>query len=289
MLTSLLQNPFETLRSLLIMLPGLVLALCLHESAHGYIAEKCGDPTARMMGRISLNPAKHFDAWGFLCMLFIGFGWAKPVPVNPNNFRDYRRDDLKVALAGITANLCLFFVSAALMMAMFTGALATLPKYETAIEQYNAYNNGETYVYTVNGEKRVMTPEGYLDEEALFKYGAYMSDEVIKPAFGEIVAILYEMLMYSAVMNISLAVFNLIPLPPLDGYHVLNDLVLKQDLFAQRKTQRIAGGILTALIIIGNRYPDLDIIGKAISGVRSYALTQVGALARFIAQAIGVI
>ena len=97
-------DPRGTLLILLIALPGRLLAISAHEAAHGWVADRCGDPTARLMGRVTLNPLKHFDVVGTLCMLVFGFGWAKPVPVNPLNFRNYRRDDLKVALAGVTCS-----------------------------------------------------------------------------------------------------------------------------------------------------------------------------------------
>ena len=71
----------------------ILISLILHECAHGWMALRCGDPTAKMFGRLSLNPLRHLDFWGTLCMLVAGFGWAKPVPVNPRNFENYRRDD----------------------------------------------------------------------------------------------------------------------------------------------------------------------------------------------------
>ena len=106
-LESLMSDPMSFLISFLLMLPGAALAISIHESAHGWVAEKCGDPTARYEGRITLNPIKHFDPIGCLAMLFVGFGRAKPVPVNPLLYKNYRRDDIKVSLAGITAKLCL--------------------------------------------------------------------------------------------------------------------------------------------------------------------------------------
>lgn len=290
MLTSFLENPMETLRGILLLLPGLILALCLHESAHGYVAEKCGDPTARMMGRITLNPAKHFDPLGFLCMLIIGFGWAKPVPVNPRNFRNYRRDDLKVSLAGITANLCLFLVCFIILSLLFTAALGKLPCCVTQRELQDAISNGDTFRYVYNGECRLVTPEGYVyAEETLFRYITGFADIVIKPAFGGIVSLIYEMVANCMVLNLSLAVFNLIPLPPLDGYHVLNDLVLHKDLFAQAKTRRIAGGILTALILIGFWNPRFDVLSIAINWVRSGVMGYFTELTRLFARLVGVI
>lgn len=73
------------------MLPVTLLSLSVHEMCHGLAAYKMGDNTAKMMGRLSLDPLKHLDPIGFFCMLFFGFGWAKPVPVNPRNFDDYKK------------------------------------------------------------------------------------------------------------------------------------------------------------------------------------------------------
>lgn len=88
------------------LIPGL-LAVMLHEVAHGYAAEKLGDPTARMLGRLTFNPFKHLDPFGLLMLFLIGFGWAKPVPVNPLNFKRPRQDMVWVALAGPLSNLLL--------------------------------------------------------------------------------------------------------------------------------------------------------------------------------------
>jgi Zn-dependent protease len=100
------------LQKLSIMLvPGL-LAITMHEVAHGWVAERFGDPTARLLGRLTLNPIKHLDPIGTLLLFFIGFGWARPVPVNPGNLRDPRRNMLWVALGGPVANLGLALVSA---------------------------------------------------------------------------------------------------------------------------------------------------------------------------------
>ncbi len=88
------------------LIPGL-LAVMLHEVAHGYAAEKLGDPTARMLGRLTFNPFKHLDPFGLLMLFLIGFGWARPVPVNPLNFKRPRQDMVWVALAGPLSNLLL--------------------------------------------------------------------------------------------------------------------------------------------------------------------------------------
>ena len=93
----LLRLPMEVL---IILLPILIFSLCFHEFSHGYIAYKLGDHTASRNGRLTLNPLAHLDPIGSLMILFVGFGWAKPVPVNPINFSNPRIDMMKVALAG---------------------------------------------------------------------------------------------------------------------------------------------------------------------------------------------
>ena len=98
-----------------IMLVPALLAVTLHEVAHGFMAEKLGDPTARLLGRLTLNPLKHLDPIGTIAVLFFGFGWARPVPVNANNLRNPRRDMVWVALAGPAANLLLAIFFALLL------------------------------------------------------------------------------------------------------------------------------------------------------------------------------
>lgn len=93
------------------LVPGL-LAIVLHEVAHGYVAERLGDPTARMLGRLTLNPLKHIDPFGLVVLFLVGFGWARPVPVNPLNFKQPRQDMVWVALAGPVTNLVLAGISA---------------------------------------------------------------------------------------------------------------------------------------------------------------------------------
>ena len=159
----------EFILELLIITPIVLFALTFHEFAHGFIAYKLGDPTAKYYGRLTLNPLKHLDPFGTICMLFAHFGWAKPVPIDITNFKNVKRDLALSALAGPVMNLLLGFIGC------FFYVLAdnTLPP-----------------VY--KGEA------GYI-----FQY------------------ILFTFLFYFAWLNISLALFNLLPIPPLDGSKIL--------------------------------------------------------------------
>jgi len=97
-------------------------AIVLHEIGHGLVAKWNGDPTAQMMGRLSLNPLKHFEPLGLVMYIFVGIGWAKPVPINPNNFKSTKKGMVTVSLAGVTMNLILSFISFGLYVGM--GAIA---------------------------------------------------------------------------------------------------------------------------------------------------------------------
>ena len=105
----------DVIISLLLSVPIIFLALSVHETAHGYVAYKLGDPTARSLGRLTLNPIKHIDPLGFVCMLVAGFGWAKPVPINSRYFKKPKRDMALTALAGPLSNLLLAVVFALLL------------------------------------------------------------------------------------------------------------------------------------------------------------------------------
>lgn len=110
MITNLIANPLLYL----LRIPGLLLALSMHEFAHGFAAYKMGDNTAKYNGRLSINPFSHLDPMGTLCLLLARFGWAKPVPINPYNFKNRRAGIITVSLAGPFMNFFLAFLSAAL-------------------------------------------------------------------------------------------------------------------------------------------------------------------------------
>ena len=160
-----MENFVSSLTELLARLIVLFSAITVHEYAHGLVAYKLGDPTAKYAGRLSLNPMSHLDPIGALCMVFFRFGWAKPVPVNPMYFTDRKRDNALVALAGPLSNILLAFVS-------------------TVITAFY-------YVYIG------------------IRFDNFLVDFI------------YIVLIQLALVNISFAVFNLIPFPPLDGSKIL--------------------------------------------------------------------
>lgn len=115
----LLSDPLEFLKLLGCIIPVMLLSLTLHEWGHAFAAYKCGDPTARNLGRMTLNPLKHIDPLGFLSILLFGFGWAKPVPVNPRNYRNYKQGEAIVSLAGVTMNLLLAIAFSIVFVPLF--------------------------------------------------------------------------------------------------------------------------------------------------------------------------
>ncbi|MEA3544203.1 MAG: site-2 protease family protein [Thermodesulfobacteriota bacterium] len=157
-----------------IMLVPALLAIILHEVAHGYIAELFGDPTARLLGRLTLNPIKHLDPIGTIAIFIFGFGWARPVPVNPGNFRRPRRDMVWVAMAGPATNLLLAILSALLLRGL-----------------------------------------GLLDQSSI---GA-------SHTFIQFTTPVKMMAGFSLYINVLLGVFNLIPVPPLDGGRILTGVL----------------------------------------------------------------
>lgn len=185
----------------------ILVAFTLHELSHGLVAYWCGDKTAKEQGRLSLNPFKHLDLWGSLSFLFVGFGWAKPVPINPLNFRNYKKSMALVSLSGILTNLLLAFFA--------------VPFYKLC-------------VYAGFG---VSTNAGQL--------------------------FLYYLTMFMIVINISLAVFNLLPIYPLDGFNFINTF-LKYDNKFSRFMIKYGGIILIVLVVTGLFGYAFDFIGNGV-------------------------
>lgn len=108
---------------------AILIVLPMHEFAHAFTAVKCGDETPRIYGRYTLNPFKHFDLFGLISLIVVRFGWAKPVPINPLNFKHYRRDYFLVSIAGVLTNLVasFFFYPLTLLMGLAVGAVVDIP------------------------------------------------------------------------------------------------------------------------------------------------------------------
>ena len=243
MLDYLQKDPLGFFLFMLYRAPAVLLALTFHEVAHGYIALRCGDPTAKLMHRLSLNPIKHMDPIGTVSMFLLGFGWAKPVPVNPNNFMRGRRDDLLVSLAGVTTNFILFLISTLLTVlvgfALYVPELARDPQGMRFMLSYQETG------YTLQ----------------LFPaYAKEMASLLKAPWLLHI----QRFLLHFSMINLGLCLFNLIPLPPLDGFHVLNDLVLKGRINLSGKAFRITHLALIVLMF------STDIVSRAVGAAVSF-------------------
>jgi len=152
----------------LYILPGVIIGFSLHEFAHARTAVWLGDDTPKLQGRLSISPFVHIDIIGFIMILIAGFGWAKPVEINPNNFKNKRRDDVIVSLAGPLMNLLIAFFFLILMVIVY-----------------------------------------------------YIPENILSDYYYEIIMNIFD---YTVWINIVLFVFNLIPIPPLDGSHILFSL-----------------------------------------------------------------
>lgn len=199
----------------LYMLPGIIIGLSLHEFAHAQVATWLGDNTPRYQGRLTTNPIAHIDIIGLIMIIFAGFGWGKPVEINPNNFKNKKRDDILVSLAGPLMNLLIALGFLILMKIVYYMPLSIL--------------NDKVYEIIMN----------FLDN------GVWI--------------------------NIVLFVFNLLPIPPLDGHHILADLIgLKEK--AIYKTFYASGNFILLGLIITNIIdkiiiPPITLIYDALSGV----------------------
>ncbi len=229
---------------------GVILfSLILHECAHGYAALRCGDPTAKMLGRLSLNPARHLDPVGTLCMFLLGFGWARPVPVNPRNFQDYRRDDFLVSIAGVTVNLIIFIVCVLLscIVNRFLWTAEMLEIMQTEFGEIDVLLNPFYKWVLVFGEgdpgvgaSAIM----YCGANELTEHYSYFMDNAW-------LLWVQRLLLLLAQVNLTLAVFNLLPFPPLDGFHVVNDILLKGRLTLNYQMHQITRVVLMALLLTG--------------------------------------
>jgi Zn-dependent protease len=171
----------------------LVFAFSVHESAHAYTAMRLGDPTAYMLGRVTLNPLKHLDPFGSVLIPLIGLftggwliGWAKPCPVTPRNFRNIRRDDILTSLAGPASNLAMAGIALLLLVIL-----------------------------------KHFVPGGMLSITAAMATANHARLDLTGISLFPVAMLLY----YGILINLLLFVFNLIPLPPLDGSHVLRQFL----------------------------------------------------------------
>ena len=174
-----------------------LIALTLHEYAHGYAAYKLGDDTAKSMGRLSLNPIHHIDPFGALCMILFHFGWAKPVPIDPRNFENPKKGFAISAMAGPLTNLVLGFIT--------------------------------TFLYVLCANTFVITESEFVN--------ALERNTLL-------------FLIYFFSINIGLAIFNLVPVPPLDGSRILNVILPDRWYFkVMRYERQIYYGIIAWLFL----------------------------------------
>ena len=183
---------FLDLSTLLFRAPALLIALTIHEYAHACVSDSLGDPTPRMTGRLTLNPLAHLDILGTIALVLVGFGWAKPVPVNMNRFKDPRRGMALTALAGPASNLLIAAVF------LFLYGLCYIP----------------------------------LNKSAAGRYFLQMID-------------------LTAVISIGLGVFNLLPIPPLDGSKILFSFLPAGSYRALMRYERYIALLLFALMWAG--------------------------------------
>ncbi len=188
--------------SLLQQLIIVVIALTFHEVAHGFVASKLGDDTAEKYGRLSLNPLKHLDPMGFLMMLLVGFGWARPVPIRAGRFKNPKVGMALSALAGPVTNL---------LLAVFGMLMAEIIAF---------FGLRESFIG---------------DSDYIFN----------------LVMVAINFFIMFAIINVSLAIFNFLPVPPLDGSRVLYSILPDKLYFGVMKYEQAISGILMVLLIVG--------------------------------------
>jgi Zn-dependent protease len=206
---------------MLIRVPVILLALTIHEFAHAWTAWKLGDPTAHYQGRVSLNPIRHLDPLGTLCLLFAPIGWAKPVPVNPYNFRNPGRDDILVSAAGPMSNLLQAIIFALLLVLPWGQWADSLG---SAVPQYG--RDGGVY-WTINS---LMQAQGA----------------------QKLVLIVWAMASMGLLLNVGLMVFNLLPFFPLDGHHIARENLRGEARMRFIEFQRYGPFMIFGLIILDN-------------------------------------
>jgi Zn-dependent protease len=215
----------DAILSILLSLPAVLFCLSIHELAHGWTANKLGDHTARNFGRLTLNPVKHIDPFGFIALLLVGFGWAKPVPVNPRYFKKPKRDMALTALAGPLSNIISAFIF------------------------------GFIYVFIQ-----------FIFLKNLKTSGFEMSEKSIQ-MWGALISIIYCFVH----LNIALAIFNLIPIPPLDGSRILDSfLPQKAYVFYHKYEQYISIALMAILIFTDILSPLLLAATSAVEGIILY-------------------
>lgn len=139
--------------SILAYLPALVIAIVMHEFAHGIVAYWNGDDTAKLQGRLNVNPVKHFDPIGFLMLAIVGFGWAKPVPINPTRFREYKKGMITVSVAGVICNFLIAFVATglfALYLLATKSAVMTIVMYSAGYYAFYYFAYLLQYIVIIN-------------------------------------------------------------------------------------------------------------------------------------------